>query len=268
MSKSYFDRKEYKEIQKIQRNHQRPNCSEILEGLKDFQKETVDYVFQRLYTDEDCTRRFLVADEVGLGKTLVARGVIAKAIDLLWKKGVPRIDIIYICSNSNIARQNISKLVLGDCDMPRSCRISLLPTVIEDLKRRKVNYISLTPGTSFDISSGTGLGNERALLYWMLKDEWNLKGDESKKVFCGSMTLDNFKKLIFDYPAKNKIDPYLKDCFLSIVRDKTGQSVGNSNISLQNKVLGLSEAFSEIGLSSSRKKEIQKESNRCISELR
>jgi hypothetical protein len=264
---SYFDSREYNEIQKIQRNHQRPNCSEILEGLKDFQKETVDYVFRRLYTDEDCTKRFLVADEVGLGKTLVARGVIAKAIDHLWET-VPRIDIIYICSNSNIARQNISKLVLGDCDMPRSCRISLLPTVIEDLKSKKRNYISLTPGTSFDISSGTGLGNERALLYWMLKDEWNLKGDESKKVFCGSMTLDNFKKLVFDYPAKNKIDPYLKDCFLSIVRDNTDQSVGNSNISLQNKVLGLSEAFSEIGLSSSRKKEIQKECNGCISELR
>ena len=65
--------------------------------------------FARLYTDDDCTRRFLVADEVGLGKTLVARGVIAKAIDHLWET-VPRIDIIYICSNSNIASQNITKL--------------------------------------------------------------------------------------------------------------------------------------------------------------
>jgi superfamily II DNA or RNA helicase len=148
----------------------RPECEAILGSLKDFQRETVDYVFRRLYTDEDCTRRFLVADEVGLGKTLVARGVIAKAINHLWQT-VPRIDIIYICSNSNIARQNIARLnVLGNKDESRSSRISLLPTVIKDLNNRKVNFISLTPGTSFDISSGTGIGNERALLYSMLRD--------------------------------------------------------------------------------------------------
>ena len=88
---------------------QKPDCQEILQGLKDFQRDTVDYVFSRLYTDADSTRRFLVADEVGLGKTLVARGIIAKAIEHLWKD-VPRIDILYICSNSNIASQNISKL--------------------------------------------------------------------------------------------------------------------------------------------------------------
>ncbi len=44
--------------------------------LKAFQRRTVDYVFRRLYLDPDCTRHFLVADEVGLGKTMVARGVI------------------------------------------------------------------------------------------------------------------------------------------------------------------------------------------------
>ena len=41
-----------------------------LAGLKDFQRTTVEYVFQRLY-GSDSTSRFLVADEVGLGKTLV-----------------------------------------------------------------------------------------------------------------------------------------------------------------------------------------------------
>ena len=41
-----------------------------LRRLKDFQRRTVDYVFQRLYLDSNPTNRFLVADEVGLGKTL------------------------------------------------------------------------------------------------------------------------------------------------------------------------------------------------------
>ena len=49
-------------------------------------------MFARLYTDPDPTTRFLVADEVGLGKTLVARGVIAKALEYLRDR-VERIDV-------------------------------------------------------------------------------------------------------------------------------------------------------------------------------
>lgn len=259
---------DYVEMIKSQKNLQKPNCNEILKSLKDFQKETVDYVFRRLYTDDDCTRRFLVADEVGLGKTLVARGVIAKAIDHLWET-VPRIDIIYICSNSNIARQNITRLnILGDEDEPRSCRISLLPTVIKDLKERKVNFISLTPGTSFDISSGTGIGNERALLYWMLKDAWNLDDGKPMNVFCGGMELMNFKRLVREYPKRHSIDPHLKACFLGIVQDSTDEVIGNSGINLRNRVSELSKAFSDPALTAARKREIGKECNRCISELR
>ena len=63
---------------------ERPDTNAVLDGLKGFQRDTVEYTFERLYQAPDSTRRFLVADEVGLGKTLVARGVIAKAIDHLW----------------------------------------------------------------------------------------------------------------------------------------------------------------------------------------
>ena len=248
------------------KNMQKPNCSEILKSLKDFQKDTVDYVFARLYTDGDCTRRFLVADEVGLGKTLVARGVIAKAIDHLWET-VPRIDIIYICSNSNIANQNIAKLNVLDDEAPRASRISLLPSKIKCLKDRKVNLVSLTPGTSFDISSGTGIGEERALLYWMLKDEWNLDDGKPMNVFRGGMNLQNFRRIVNKYP-KNKIDPQLKAWFLSLLHDCIDETGSNWGIRLKDKVQELSGAFSEKGLSVSQKKEFERESNRCISELR
>jgi hypothetical protein len=50
-----------------------PDVDRILSKLKDFQRKTVDYVFRRLYLDKDLTHRFLIADEVGLGKTLVVR---------------------------------------------------------------------------------------------------------------------------------------------------------------------------------------------------
>ena len=90
----------------------RPRPQEILKPLKPFQHRTVDHAFRRLFLDGDSTSRFLVADEVGLGKTLVARGIIARAIDHLWED-VDRIDIVYICSNAGIARANLPKLQIA-----------------------------------------------------------------------------------------------------------------------------------------------------------
>ena len=252
---------------KIPKDQQKPNCEEIFKGLKDFQRDTVEYVFSRMYADRDYTRRFLVADEVGLGKTLVARGVIAKAIDLLWKKGVPRIDIVYICSNSNIANQNIRKLYFFGDGAPCASRISLLPSKIKDLKKQRINFVALTPGTSFEMSSGTGIGEERALLYWMLKDKLNLDDGKPMNIFRGGMRLMNFKRLVKRYP-KECIDSELKACFLSLLQDYDEKTKSNSGISLKKRLQKLSRDFEEPGLGVQRKKELEKESNRCISELR
>jgi hypothetical protein len=116
-----------------------PDVAGVLDGLKDFQRETARYVFRRLYLDQDYTRRFLVADEVGLGKTLVARAVIAQAIDHLWDK-VQRIDIVYICSNADIAKQNINRLTIdGKEEFVFSSRATLLPIELHNLKKNKLN---------------------------------------------------------------------------------------------------------------------------------
>jgi len=115
----------------------RPDPAAVLARLKGFQRDTVEYAFQRLFLAPDSTRRFLVADEVGLGKTLVARGVIARAIEHLWDS-VPRIDIVYICSNAQIARQNINRLnITGDDEFELASRITMLPTEIGNLQRRR-----------------------------------------------------------------------------------------------------------------------------------
>ena len=93
----------------------RPDTEAVLAPLKTFQRATVEHAFHRLFEARDSTHRFLVADEVGLGKTLVARGIIAKTIDHLWDT-VRRIDIVYICSNGSIARQNLRKLHVTGSD--------------------------------------------------------------------------------------------------------------------------------------------------------
>jgi hypothetical protein len=143
--------------------------------LKDFQRATAKYAFDRLYSS-DGTRRFLVADEVGLGKTLVARGVIAHAIDHLWGR-VPRIDIVYICSNADIARQNVQRLRIPGCTASAlASRLTLLPLQVRNLARQPVNFVAFTPGTSFEQTSGGGIVEERALLYWLLDRAWGIHG--------------------------------------------------------------------------------------------
>ena len=144
-----------------------------LAPLKVFQRRTVDYVFDRLYGQDDPVRQFLVADEVGLGKTMVARGVIARMIEHLWDN-TKRIDILYICSNQAIAAQNLNRLnVLGRRELALPTRMTLVPLQLRDqagLDANRVNFISLTPGTTFDLRSATGVTQERALLFHLLRN--------------------------------------------------------------------------------------------------
>jgi len=150
-----------------------------LTGLKDFQRKTVEYVFKRLYGN-DSTSRFLVADEVGLGKTLVARGIIAKTLEHL-QDHVDRIDVIYICSNAAIATQNVNRLNVSDSEgFSIATRLTYLPREVRSLRKNKVNFISLTPGTAFDHArSRGGHVDERAILYRILYD-WPITNNQRR----------------------------------------------------------------------------------------
>ena len=124
----------------------------MVSTLKDFQLRTVEHVFNELY-QTGSSGRFLVADEVGLGKTLVARGIVAKALDHL-KDEDGRIDIIYICSNAAIARQNIARLNIREDGSVDTCRrLTLLPTSVNTMDQSRFNFISFTPGTTFYLKS-------------------------------------------------------------------------------------------------------------------
>lgn len=154
----------------------RPDVEAILRPLKPFQRRTVEHAFEQMFEAPDASGRFLVADEVGLGKTLVARGVIAKAIDYYWDS-VGRIDIIYICSNQAIAHSNLPKLQVtaeGERSFALATRLTMLASELAgepgqpSLADSKLNFVSFTPGTSFNMGHSGGMAKERRVLFALL----------------------------------------------------------------------------------------------------
>lgn len=148
---------------------------EIIKGLKDFQHATVErvcYLFNEGYT------RVLVGDEVGLGKTHIAKGTIAK-MARYYKEVLNKelFKVVYICSNQSIASQNINKLRIDNKISQEGVwdtRLSMQHLKIYEsdndklIKENYIQLIPLTPSTSFNIVNGCGSVSERALIYAIL----------------------------------------------------------------------------------------------------
>src|SRR5262245_52927516 len=122
-------------------------------SLAQFQDAAVQHIVARL-RDKNGSRRMLLADEVGLGKTIVAAGV----IEALQERRREPLTVIYLCSNAEIAEQNRTKL---DPNSRRPVgRVTEL--AIQRHDDRRLLLYSFTPGTS--LKEGTGLAWERRLL--------------------------------------------------------------------------------------------------------
>lgn len=184
------------------------------DGYKLFQLDTVETVVRTMYEDDQ--RRFLVADEVGLGKTKIARALVAETVKRLWNdKDVDRVDVVYICSNAQIARQNLQDLDLfseiGQAPR-RADRLTMLPATLADLGH--VNLIALTPGTSFDLGYSTGRAPERAMLWRLLEHvgaPWNRllwHRPRSKEIFRADASLRRLNdelRWLNDFDAPQKV---------------------------------------------------------------
>ncbi|QDT15065.1 hypothetical protein CA12_11450 [Alienimonas californiensis] len=138
--------------------------------LTDFQRATVDAVYRRLVTED--RPRMLVADEVGLGKTIVAMGLIARLLEKRRREGDPTpLRVVYVASNQVIGRENLRKLdVLPDRAAPpeEAGRIAYLALTSEAEAAEPLRLTSLTPGTSFDVGNSPGEQGERKILYALL----------------------------------------------------------------------------------------------------
>lgn len=140
---------------------------------KGFQLATVKAALVRLRNEEG-PKRFLVADEVGLGKTVVARTIIS---ELVKGRRSPLV-VFYVCSNLNIANQNRRKLLElldTDADQKRASakadRLSLAASPSNQPTHEHYHLYTLTPDTSIPLyrgRGGTGKVDERALVFQIL----------------------------------------------------------------------------------------------------
>lgn len=150
---------------------------QVLGELTDFQRATVGAVCARLVGARGLHGRVLVADEVGLGKTLVARGVIASLLCHRLKRGVKQpLRVAYVCSNLALAQENAHKLaVFKDKDALAWTRKLEFGRLAElGLKQAPassdvlIELCSLTPATSFSLTQGAGNARERYIIWQAL----------------------------------------------------------------------------------------------------
>jgi hypothetical protein len=129
---------------------------------------------------------------------------------------VPRIDVIYICSNADIARQNIDRLTIPGCEKAaQATRLTLLPMQMHDLRSRPVNFVALTPATSFDQTGGGGRLDERVLLYWLLDSAWGVHGPRaSLYVMQDYARTASFEKALEAFDS-TKLNQQIADEFVS-----------------------------------------------------
>lgn len=145
--------------------------------LKDFQKATVEHIVNIFKSKKQ--RRVLLSDEVGLGKTIVSKGVIQAVGELsdeygIWDDNTYR--VVYICSNANIVKQNTENLGIEDVMNIDESRLSMQHFIVakkvKELQKTKKSkpriLIPLTPGTSFNLQTSAGNMNERALMFAIL----------------------------------------------------------------------------------------------------
>lgn len=132
--------------------------------LKDFQRATVDRLERQLI--DNGGNRMLVADEVGLGKTIVAKGFIERM--LAERK---KLSVIYICNNQQIARQNLRKLnVTGLAEAYENHDRLTLAYSTKPSRKHGLRLLGLSPQTSLSKRSRGGTAQERLFLLHLLRD--------------------------------------------------------------------------------------------------
>lgn len=158
---------------------------------KYFQRITAEVAVKALTTG---SRRFLLADEVGLGKTIVAREVIAQ---LARRHGDRPFRVYYFGSGRTVTAQNAPRLCTdvesGLCDANRPGLMAL-----SDIPKTNIVLFQFTPETAVPHIHGrgrTGVALERALLRVLVSKVLRCplpRNEAVRKAFQGAASEEGF----------------------------------------------------------------------------
>lgn len=204
--------------------------------VRDFQRATAERILH-IYKDLE-HRRVLLADEVGLGKTFVAKQVINLVREWHKEKKDDFFKMVYICSNANIADQNIEKLGVDNRMSISESRLSMQhlyiklteKSIAKQFKEGEMpeSIIPLTPSTSFRFYSAQGTANERALMCSILcrlPQFDSYKNEVADFLSCG---VKCWQELINGYNEKIK---QCGDDYLPEMHDKLQSKLADETIS-------------------------------------
>lgn len=120
--------------------------------LTPLQQSTAKHIFGVFTRDDNPCKRYLLADEVGLGKTKISADVINElAKNKLAKNKDDRFIVYYICGNERVTIQNKNKLV-EDCNaiLTKNVRLSMQLNEKYSVKDGKnIIILPLTPAVTF-----------------------------------------------------------------------------------------------------------------------
>ena len=134
----------------------------VLRPARDFQTATVNAALAA-FDRKGGRRRYLVADEVGLGKTVVARDV----VEALVKKARRPLVVYYVANGSAVAHQNKPRVVeflepaVAEKAVRTPDRLSLV--AVSNPPETPVAIYALSPDTSFPRTSRASLSGGKAM---------------------------------------------------------------------------------------------------------
>lgn len=186
---------------------------------KDFQNNSAERIVELFNSGQ---QRVLLADEVGLGKTIVARAVVEKMHAQAKAKG-KSFKVIYVCSNQSIIRQNAHKLGIDDVVPLSESRLSMQHLILYD-KQSNDYLIPITPATSLEQTNGYGNANERALIFLLICKRFDSNEQEPLKKYLDVYSLPNTHTYWFEHVSviKDKFPQGYFDDIQKKLDDKEG----------------------------------------------
>lgn len=187
-----------------------------------YQEDSATQIYNRMFR-QGC-QKYLLADEVGLGKTVTAANVIVKLLE--ENDGSRPVRIGYICSNLALADQNIRKIEdfvrekIEDVEIfhKKNERIALAFKKFNknvDSRKKVLIIDAVTPNTGVKVCSG-GTLEERSYAYALLLNA-NIETKYFWQVYKGKAKIVSKQDVWKAYDDINDNYIEFKQCFLDEV---------------------------------------------------